>query len=172
MKRVHEKLVHPGSKRAIEYARKYYFWPSMEKDITGYCKSCRACQLVKIDRSKKPGALQPIAVPENPTGSHMHRFCGSSAYAQRIRFNGYNHRQVLKGSNVDTVQEDHHGGTVCANVLPQSVPYVGRTQEDYHRSRQAICKFVLVDSEGPRGGYDNGIPPTSRRSIRENQQDD
>lgn len=43
-----------------------YYWPTMRRDIKQYVRTCDLCQRRKLPKSKPPGLLQPIPVPETP----------------------------------------------------------------------------------------------------------
>lgn len=45
--------------------KKLFAWRGMKADITKFIKSCLICQQSKPDRSKLPGLLQPLSVPES-----------------------------------------------------------------------------------------------------------
>ena len=48
----HEYLVHPGQTRMEETLRKVFYWPNLDKDVQGYVKTCRKCQISKRQRKK------------------------------------------------------------------------------------------------------------------------
>ena len=55
---------HPGVRRTQLKVVQWYFWPSMEKDIADYVKSCGTCMRWKSNSLKKNGKLIPIPVPK------------------------------------------------------------------------------------------------------------
>lgn len=50
----------------VTYARmkKLFAWHGMKKSVATFVKSCLVCQQAKADRSKLPGLLQPLPVPD------------------------------------------------------------------------------------------------------------
>lgn len=61
---------HPSAKITSKIIRQRYVWPSIDKDITQWSKSCLECQRAKISRHTK---LQPASfVPPNARFRHVH----------------------------------------------------------------------------------------------------
>ncbi|KAA3477884.1 ty3-gypsy retrotransposon protein [Gossypium australe] len=56
--------VHPGSTKMYNDLKKWYWWPSMKKDISEFVSRCLICQQVKAEHQVPSGLLQPIRVPE------------------------------------------------------------------------------------------------------------
>ncbi|KAA3487666.1 reverse transcriptase [Gossypium australe] len=56
--------VHPGSTKMYNDLRKWYWWPSMKKDIFEFVSRCLICQQVKAKHQVPSGLLQPVMVPE------------------------------------------------------------------------------------------------------------
>ena len=50
----------------VTYARlkQLFAWHGMKKAVLVFVQSCLVCQLSKLDRSKLPGLLQPLPVPQ------------------------------------------------------------------------------------------------------------
>ncbi|KAA3470411.1 DNA/RNA polymerases superfamily protein [Gossypium australe] len=57
-------LVHPGSTKLYNDLKKWYWWPSMKKDIFGFVSRCLICQQVKAEHQVPLGLLQPVMVPK------------------------------------------------------------------------------------------------------------
>ncbi|CAF4272355.1 unnamed protein product, partial [Rotaria sordida] len=57
---------HFGVRRTYLKIKNTFWWPKVEQSITQYMQSCLPCQQYNINRSKKPGQLYPIPVPEGP----------------------------------------------------------------------------------------------------------
>ena len=55
---------HFGRDKTTHKIRTRYYWPSMNKDIENYVKSCILCAQYNPRRQKPPGALRPIKPPE------------------------------------------------------------------------------------------------------------
>ncbi|KAA3473441.1 reverse transcriptase [Gossypium australe] len=56
--------VHPGSTKMYNNLRKWYWWPSMKKDISEFVSRCLICQQVKAEHQVPLDLLQPIIVLE------------------------------------------------------------------------------------------------------------
>ncbi|KAA3478057.1 DNA/RNA polymerases superfamily protein [Gossypium australe] len=56
--------MHLGSTKMYNDLRKWYWWPSIEKDISEFISRCLICQQVKAEHQVPSGVLQPIMVPE------------------------------------------------------------------------------------------------------------
>ncbi|KAA3488099.1 integrase [Gossypium australe] len=56
--------VHPGSTKMYNDLKKWYWWPSMKKDISEFVSRCLICQHVKAEHQVPSGLLQPILVLE------------------------------------------------------------------------------------------------------------
>lgn len=54
---------HSGITKTVYKISRRYHWPTMNKDITAYVRSCLACQLRKSDKRKPAGLMQPISPP-------------------------------------------------------------------------------------------------------------
>ena len=57
---------HPGWQRTHALLKQGYYWPQMRDDVVEYTKTCLVCQQDKVERSKTPGLLEPLAVPSRP----------------------------------------------------------------------------------------------------------
>ena len=56
--------VHQGSTKMYNDLKKWYWWPSMKKDISEFLLKCLICQHVKVEHQVPSGLLQPIMVLE------------------------------------------------------------------------------------------------------------
>ena len=58
---------HLGSKKTLHKILEYFYWPSMRKDVTEFCRTCHTCLLVGKPNQTTPKApLRPIPVFEEP----------------------------------------------------------------------------------------------------------
>ncbi|KAI4890447.1 hypothetical protein NFI96_003606 [Prochilodus magdalenae] len=57
---------HPGVKRTLEFLRRRFWWPGMEKEVRAFVGSCQVCARNKVPRTKPAGLLQPLPVPGRP----------------------------------------------------------------------------------------------------------
>ena len=55
---------HFGRDKTTQKIKLRYYWPSMNKDIEHYVKSCILCAQYNPRRKKAPGTLRPIKPPE------------------------------------------------------------------------------------------------------------
>ena len=51
--------LHFGSSRVSYLLRKRYYWPSMDREVRDYIKTCKQCQHAKATRQRTAGLLQP-----------------------------------------------------------------------------------------------------------------
>ncbi|KAA3484221.1 reverse transcriptase [Gossypium australe] len=56
--------VHPGSTKMYNDLRKWYWWPSMKKDISEFVSRCLICHQVKVEHQVPSSLFQPIMVLE------------------------------------------------------------------------------------------------------------
>ena len=59
---------HPGRDATLESIKRYYYWPSMNRDIADWVRWCDVCQRTKIKKHKPVGKLLPIDVVPRPWG--------------------------------------------------------------------------------------------------------
>jgi len=57
---------HPGKTRMWENIERFYWWPTIEKDVADYVKGCPTCQHIKSLRSAKAAPLVPNEIPSYP----------------------------------------------------------------------------------------------------------
>ena len=58
---------HLGVNKTYQKILNYFYWPSLRKDVSNYCKSCHTCQMVRQSNKIIPKApLQPIPAFEEP----------------------------------------------------------------------------------------------------------
>ena len=65
-----------GIRRTYLKIKNNFWWPNMKQSITQHIQSCLPCQQYSINRSKKPGQLYPIPVPEGPFQLIGIDYCG------------------------------------------------------------------------------------------------
>ena len=58
---------HLGIHKTQEKILSHFFWPGLQQDVTIFCKSCHACQVVGKPNQKIPKApLKPIPAFDEP----------------------------------------------------------------------------------------------------------
>jgi Integrase zinc binding domain/Integrase core domain len=62
----HAALGHFGPQKTSEYIRRWYWWPSIGKDITKFCESCGTCQSIKTSNKRPYGLLHSMPIPTEP----------------------------------------------------------------------------------------------------------
>lgn len=72
----HTTLGHLGPQRTSEYARRWFWWPRMGRDIEKFCLSCGTCHLMKTSNKPKSGLLHSLPVPTRPWQSIAMDFVG------------------------------------------------------------------------------------------------
>jgi hypothetical protein len=62
----HDSVVGGHSSVLVTYRRlkRYFAWKGMKTAVHSYVQSCLVCQQAKLDRSKSPGLLQPLTIPD------------------------------------------------------------------------------------------------------------
>ena len=72
----HRIIGHKASRKTLEYLKRYYWWPTMSKDVDAFCKSCGECQTIKSSTSKPYGLLHTLPIPNRPWESVGMDFVG------------------------------------------------------------------------------------------------
>lgn len=54
---------HPDALRTRKAIERYYWWPSIVKDVQQYVATCDSCQRMKASRLRPGGFLQPLPIP-------------------------------------------------------------------------------------------------------------
>ncbi|KAL6468355.1 hypothetical protein MHYP_G00240320 [Metynnis hypsauchen] len=57
---------HPGVARTLDFLRRRFWWPSMERDVRAFIVSCETCARCKAPRSRPQGLLHPLPIPARP----------------------------------------------------------------------------------------------------------
>src|SRR5262249_25036111 len=65
---------HPSKNYTYELLARWFYWPSMDKDIAKYIKSCDACQRMKDANRRSYGLLNLLSIPERPWSSILMDF--------------------------------------------------------------------------------------------------
>lgn len=55
---------HYGFPMTSTRLKKYFAWKQMKQDVHNFVTSCQICQQAKPDRSRYPGLLQPLPIPD------------------------------------------------------------------------------------------------------------
>ena len=72
----HSAVGHLGPQKTSEYARRWFWWPRMGRDIEKFCLSCGPCQMSKTSNQLKPGLLHNLPIPARPWQSIGMDFVG------------------------------------------------------------------------------------------------
>ena len=56
--------MHPRGTKMNHTIRPFYYWQGMKREIAEYVSRCAICQLVKTERKKPFGLMQPLPVPQ------------------------------------------------------------------------------------------------------------
>ncbi|QRV72049.1 Transposon Tf2-1 polyprotein [Ceratobasidium sp. AG-Ba] len=72
----HSAIGHMGSKKTVSYIRRWYWWPTMAKEIIEFCQSCGNCQMMKTSSQLPQGLLHTLPIPSRPWGSIGMDFMG------------------------------------------------------------------------------------------------
>ncbi len=59
----HDQSGHLGVHKTYDYILRYFFWPRVTRDVSGYIKTCHTCQMTgKPNQTIRPAPLSPIPV--------------------------------------------------------------------------------------------------------------
>ncbi|VDC04642.1 unnamed protein product [Peniophora sp. CBMAI 1063] len=72
----HTTIGHMGSFRTGEYLRRYFWWPTLGKDVDAFCNTCPTCQATKPRSTLASGKLHSLPVPTQPWQSIAMDFVG------------------------------------------------------------------------------------------------
>lgn len=72
----HTTIGHFGHRKTSEYVRRWYWWPTMGRDIFAFCKTCGICQTTKPSTQLPAGLLHTLPIPTRPWGSIAMDFTG------------------------------------------------------------------------------------------------
>ncbi|KAJ1116398.1 hypothetical protein NDU88_004612 [Pleurodeles waltl] len=57
---------HPGAPKTLELIQRYFWWPTLTKDVKTMVNNCEVCARTKISHSKPKGLLHPLPTPSRP----------------------------------------------------------------------------------------------------------
>ena len=57
---------HPGRNLTLELVQRYFWWPTIRKDVNQYVASCTSCQMNKTSSQRPAGMLKPLDIPDYP----------------------------------------------------------------------------------------------------------
>ncbi|KAL7832098.1 hypothetical protein AOLI_G00296460 [Acnodon oligacanthus] len=63
-------LPRPGVTRTLDFLCRWFWWPSIEKDVCAFVASCKMCTRCKAPQSRPHGLLHLLPVPAHPL-SHV-----------------------------------------------------------------------------------------------------
>ncbi len=72
----HTLVGHMGNDKTNRYIRRWFWWPSMSREIERYCASCGICQASKDSNQKPQGLLHNLLIPTRPWQSISMDFVG------------------------------------------------------------------------------------------------
>src|SRR5262249_31688570 len=72
----HRVLGHKSNRKTLDYVRRWYWWPSMVKDVAAFCESCGTCQTTRSATMKPEGLLHMLPIPNQPWESIGMDFIG------------------------------------------------------------------------------------------------
>jgi hypothetical protein len=62
----HNVVGHLGADKTLHYIRQWFWWSTMHRDTTEYCKSCGKCQMIKTSNQRPSGLLHSLPIPTRP----------------------------------------------------------------------------------------------------------
>ena len=72
----HRIVGHKAARKTRDYVSRWFWWPTMAKDVEMFCKSCGTCQTTKTSTLKPRGLLHSLPIPEAPWQSIAMDFVG------------------------------------------------------------------------------------------------
>ncbi|KAJ3543853.1 hypothetical protein NM688_g5811 [Phlebia brevispora] len=72
----HTTLGHYGHRRTADYIRRWYWWPTLSRDVQKWCDSCGICHTTKTSNQHLAGLLHSLSIPTRPWGSISMDFVG------------------------------------------------------------------------------------------------
>lgn len=57
---------HPGVQRTIKFLQRYFWWPSLTRDVQEYVSTCTVCARNKPSHQPPAGQLHPLSTPSRP----------------------------------------------------------------------------------------------------------
>ena len=57
---------HPGVARTESFLRRYFWWPTLRKDVEGFVAACVSCNRAKSSHAAPAGLLRPLPLPSRP----------------------------------------------------------------------------------------------------------
>ncbi|VDB95766.1 unnamed protein product [Peniophora sp. CBMAI 1063] len=87
----HTILGHMGAQRTGEYIRRFYWWPTLGRDVDLFCDTCEICQVTKGRTTKIAGLLHSMPTPRRPWDSIAMDFVGPFPTAE----GGYDYLWVI-----------------------------------------------------------------------------
>jgi hypothetical protein len=72
----HTLVGHQGYRKVVDYVRRWFWWPTMSKDIKKFCDSCGRCQTTKASTTRPMGLLHSLPIPTRPWSSIAMDFVG------------------------------------------------------------------------------------------------
>lgn len=72
----HRVISHKAAWKTRDYISRWFWWPTLAKDIETFCKSCGTCQTTKTSTARPKGLLHTLPVLEAPWQSIAMDFMG------------------------------------------------------------------------------------------------
>ena len=72
----HRIVGHKAARKTRDYVSRWFWWPTLAKDVESFCKTCGICQTTKTSTAKPKGLLHSLPIPEAPWQSIAMDFVG------------------------------------------------------------------------------------------------
>jgi hypothetical protein len=72
----HRIVGHKAARKTRDYVSRWFWWPTLAKDVESFCKSCGICQTTKTGTAKPKGLLHSLPIPDAPWQSIAMDFVG------------------------------------------------------------------------------------------------
>ena len=83
---VHRIVTHMGPCIMTNYARRYFWWPTLGSNIKAFCNSCATCQAMKMSNQWPQGLLHSLPIPTTPWSSIGMDFVGPFPLSDEVDY--------------------------------------------------------------------------------------
>ena len=73
----HRIVGHKAARKTRDYLSRWFWWPTLAKDVESFCKSCGICQTTKMTTERPKGLLHSLSIPDAPMAIHCDGFRGA-----------------------------------------------------------------------------------------------
>ena len=120
---------HPGFKRTFESIRMKYYWKHMYQEVSDYTTSCKICQEMKRDTSKRVAPLKPYQVDPIFSRWHIDFLSGlpttkngnKNIFLMIDSFSHITEAFAMKTQSADEVAKSIYENIICRYGCPDTI---------------------------------------------------